>query len=190
MKRAFYALAVAFVLAGIVHILIILLIPNYAAKDAWAKLASVAGPWKFVMVAEPGGQDGVLPVVDPAFGTAACRYDLTDAPLRVSADGQLPFWSIAIFDRQGRNIYSFNDRTAIERQLSLLVINPVQMAQIRRNPPPESDKAVLVETNTSQGFVLIRALQENQSWAPDVREFLTNAKCEQYFDYLAPQSDS
>ena len=129
-------------------------------------------------------------MVAPAFGPAACRYALPNAPLRVSADGQLPFWSIAIFDRQGRTIYSFNDRTAIERRLSLLVINRVQMAQIRRSPPPDSDKAVLVETNVSQGFVLIRALQENPSWAPAVRDFLTNAKCEQYFDYLAPQSDS
>lgn len=186
MKRAFYALLVAFVLAGIVHILIILLIPNYAAKDAWAKLAGVAGPWKFVMVAEPGGQNSVLPVVDPAFGTAACRYDLSEAPVKVTGDGQLPFWSIAIFDRQGRNIYSFNDRTAIERKLSLLVINPVQMAQIRKNPPPDSDKAVLVETNSSQGFVIIRAFQENSSWGPAVRKFLTEAKCEPYREYAPP----
>ena len=190
MKRAFYVLSIAFVLAGIVHILIILLIPNYAAKDAWAKLEEVAGPWRFVLVAEPGARDSVLPVVDPAFATAACRYNLNEAPVKVSADGELPFWSIAIFDRQGRNIYSFNDRTAIERRLSLLVINPVQMAQIRKNPPPDSDKAVLVETSTSEGFVLIRALQENSSWAPSVREFLTNAKCERYLEISTPRPAS
>ena len=189
MKRSFYVLSVAFVLAGIVHILIILLIPNFAAKDAWAKLEQIAGPWKFTIVAEPGGREGVLPIVDPAFGTAACRYDLNEAPVRVTAEGQLPFWSIAIFDRQGRNIYSFNDRTAIERRLSLLVINPVQMAQLRRNPPPDSDKAVLVETDKGEGFVLIRALQQNQSWAPQVRNFLTSAKCERYLRYATPQSD-
>ena len=187
MKRSFYFLSVAFVLAGIVHILIILLIPNFATKDAWTKLANIAGLWEFTIVSEPGGTDRVLPLVDTALGTAACRYDLDEAPVRVTAQGQLPFWSIAIFDRQGRNIYSFNDRTAIERQLSLLVINPVQMAQIRRNPPPDSDKAVLVETSGGQGFVLIRALQENPSWGPTVREFLTNAKCEPFLRYATPQ---
>jgi len=190
MKRSIYVLALAFVLAGIVHILIILLIPNYAAKDAWTKLERVAGLWEFSIVAEPGGRNDTLPLVDPAFGTAACRYDLTEAPLLVSADGQLPFWSIAIFDRQGRNIYSFNDRTAIERQLSLLVVNPVQMAQIRKNPPPDTDKAVMVETDTSQGFVLIRALQEDRSWFPTVRRFLTTAKCERYLKYAAPEPTS
>ncbi|MEP1206712.1 MAG: DUF1254 domain-containing protein [Rhizobiaceae bacterium] len=188
MKRSIYALSVAFVLAGIVHILIILLIPNYAAKDAWTKLEKVAGLWEFSVVAQPGGRNDTLPLVDPAFGTAACRYDLSDAPALVSAEGQLPFWSIAIFDRQGRNIYSFNDRTAVERQLSLLVVNPVQMAQIRKNPPAESDRAVLVETSVSQGFVLIRALREDRSWANTVRQFLNSAKCEKYLKYAVPDA--
>ena len=155
-------------------------------KDAWTKLAAIVGPWKFVIVAEPGGQNSVLPVVDPAFGTAACRYNLSEAAVRVSVDGQLPFWSIAIFDRQGRNIYSFNDCTAIERRLSLLVINPVQMAQIRKNPPSNSDKPVLIETNVSQGFVLIRALQEDASWTPAVRQFLIEAKCGRYLQNITP----
>ena len=190
MKRSIYVLALAFVLAGIVHILIILLIPNYAAKDAWTKLAQVVEPWQFSIVAEPGGRSDTLPLVDPAFGTAACRFDLAVAPVRVSADGKIPFWSIAIFDRQGRNIYSFNDRTAVEQQLSLLVVNPVQMAQFRKNPPPEADKAVMVETNTSQGFVLIRALHEDRSWTPTVQRFLNSAKCEPYEKYAAPGSSS
>ncbi len=185
MKRSFYVLSVAFVLAGIVHILIVLLIPNYAARDAWAKLEQVAAPWSFSIVALPGQSNEILPLVDPAFGIAACRFDLSQAPLWVSAEGQLAFWSIAIFDRQGRNIYSFNDRTAIERQLSLIVVDPVQMAQLRKNPPASVDKAVLVETNTAEGFVLIRALQENQSWAAPVLQFLTSARCERFLNDAA-----
>ncbi len=187
MKRAIYTLALAFVLAGIVHILIILLIPAYAAKDAWTRLEGVTTPWKFTIVAQPGGESRVLSFSDPAFGTAACRYELDNYPVRVTAAGHLPFWSVAIFDRQGRNIYSFNDRTAIEQELALLVVNPVQMAQIRKAPPPGSDKAVLVESSVPRGFVLIRALQENDSWAPDVRRFLDNAKCEPFVDYVVPE---
>ena len=190
MKRSFYILSLSFILAGIVHILIILLIPSYAAKDAWTKLEQVTNPWKFTIVAEPGEESRILELVDPAFGTAACRYDLENAPLRVTAKGHLPFWSVAIFDRQGRNIYSFNDRTAIEQELALLVVNPVQMAQIRKAPPPGSEKAVLVESSVKQGFVLIRALQENATWGPEVKRFLTNAKCEQYVDYAVAEPDS
>lgn len=180
MKRTIYILSLALVLAGIVHILIILLIPNYAEKDAWARLAQVAQPWEFKLVSTPGNEKTILPSVDPAFGMAACRYDLAQAPLRVIAEGQLPFWSVAIFDRQGRNIYSLNDRTAIERKLSLLVVNPVQMAQFRKNPPPEAQTAVLVETAAEQGFVIVRALQQNPGWSGEVSKFLSTARCEQY----------
>jgi uncharacterized membrane protein len=178
MKRLLYLSSLALVLAGIIHILVIFLIPNYAANDAWTKLGDVTEPWEFSIVSEPGKSSSILPWVDPAFGTAACLYDLDEAPLRVNAVGRLSFWSVAIFDRQGRNIYSFNDRTAVEQELSLIVVNPVQMAQFKKNPPPGSDQAVLVETESGQGFVLIRALQESSSWGPTVRRFLTDATCE------------
>lgn len=194
MRRLIYAGVVGLVLAGIVHILIVLLIPSYADKDAWAKLEQRGEPWQFAIVSEPGRLSPDLPNVDPAFGIAACRFDLSQAPLRVTADGDLPFWSVAIFDRKGRNIYSFNDRTAIDRQLLLLVVDPIQMAQIRKNPPSETDRAVLFESTATTGFVLIRALQKDESWRESVQSFLRSAQCEQAVfeeteeDAGAPQS--
>ena len=180
MTRLAYIALLAIVLAGIVHILIVLLIPSYATKDAWAKLEKIGDPWTFSIVASPNGKNRSLPLVDPSFGIAACRYDLAESPLKVSAAGTLPYWSVAIFDRRGRNIYSFNDRTAIERRLFLILVDPVQMAQLRKNPPVEGEQAVLVESNVRQGFVLIRAYQEDDSWAARVNQFLSQAKCERF----------
>lgn len=182
MKRLIYTLLVGLVLAGIVHILIIVFVPSYAAKDAWTNLEQVGEPWTFNVVATPGEPSSLLPVVDPMFGVAACRYDLSEAPLKVEAEGLLPFWSVAIFDRQGRNIYSFNDRTAIERRLSLIVVDAVQMAQMRKNPPPDSENAVLVQSDLKQGFVLIRALQPDASWKPELDRFLREANCSKFVE--------
>lgn len=190
MRRLVYAGVVGLVLAGIVHILIVLLIPSYADKDAWAKLEQRGDPWQFAIVSEPNRLSSDLPNVDPAFGIAACRFDLSEAPLRVSAQGDLPFWSVAIFDRKGRNIYSFNDRTAIDRQLLLLVVEPVQMAQIRKNPPTETDRAVLFESTATRGFVLIRALQNNDTWRESVESFLKSAQCEKAEFEEVGQEDS
>ncbi|MEL7273043.1 MAG: DUF1254 domain-containing protein [Pseudomonadota bacterium] len=180
MSRIFYTLTVGAVLAGIVHIVIVLLVPSYAAKDAWATLASSGEPWSFSVVAQPGSTETGLPLVDPSFGVAACRFDLSKAAVSVTADGQLPFWSVAIFDRQGRNIYSFNDRTAIERRLNMLVMNPVQMAQYRKANPDAGDRAVIVRADMAEGFVLIRALQPDDSWGPALQRFMGGAKCEPY----------
>ncbi len=189
MKRLLYITTVGLVLAGIVHILIVLLIPSYATKDAWAKLEQVGEPWQFSIVAQPGSDTAQLPFVDPSFGIAACRFNLNEAPLIVETKGELPFWSVALFDRQGRNIYSFNNRTAIERQLSLIVVNAVQMAQIRKNPPEQVDKSVLVQSVSNQGFILIRALEADSSWKSAVSKFLNDASCEK-FDIILEEENT
>lgn len=181
MKRILYGALLALVLAGIVHILVVLLIPSYAEQDAWAKLARNGGSWEFSIVARPGlDKASELPLADPAFGVAACRFDLSESPLVVEAAGDLPFWSVALFDRRGRNFYSFNDRTAIGRQLFMIVVNPIQMAQLRKNPPEEAERAVLIESDLKEGFILIRALKDNAARGPAVRRFLSDAKCSRY----------
>lgn len=189
MKRFIYATLVGLVLAGIVHILIILLIPSYAAKDAWATLAQKSEPWTFNIVANAGAARSELPLVDPTFGVTACRFNLGEAPLSVRAIGEAPFWSVAIFDRRGQNIYSFNDRTAIERSLFLIVVNSVQMAQLRKSPPEDSEKAVLVQADIKEGFVLIRALQPDASWSTAVSSFLSSARCDRYLELAEPASE-
>ena len=181
MMRMVYLTVVGLVLGGVIHILTVLLIPSYASKDAWATLASQGKAWETFVVSLPGADSETkLASTDPSFGIAACRFNLGESPLMVRTEGFLPFWSVALFDRQGRNSYSFNDRTAIERKLFLLVVNPVQMAQLRRNPPEEAERAVLVESDIQEGFVLIRAFQDMPSRAEAVREFLSKTSCEKY----------
>jgi len=181
MKRMLYTLIVGLVLAGIIHILIILLIPSYAERDAWAKLEKTGEPWNFSIVSLPGDTDSSeLPLVDPSFGVAACRFNLKTAPLIVETNGVVPFWSVAVFDRLGRNIYSFNDRTAIGRRLFMVVVDPVQMASIRKNPPEDIERAVLIESEISEGYVLIRALSDDGSRTPELTSFLEDADCGKY----------
>ena len=181
MKRLLYISLIALVLGGIIHILVVLLIPSNSSKDAWATLANKGEPWSFSVIAAPGANtQGNLPLVDPSFGVAACRFDLSVAPLVVETEGKLPFWSVALFDRRGENIYSFNDRTAIGRRLYMIVVDPVQMARLRRNPPEDAERAVLIETELKEGFVMIRALQEDETQSAVVRRFLEKATCGKY----------
>ena len=181
MLRSLYVLLISLVMAGIVHILIVLLVPSYAERDAWGTLAENGEPWSFSIVSSPDApNEGLLPLVDPSFGVAACRFDLSQAPLVVETAGDVPYWSVALFDRQGQNIYSFNDRTAIGRRLFMIVVDPVQMARLRKSPPAESENAVLVEADIKDGFVLIRALQQDQSRNLETRAFLEKARCGRY----------
>ncbi len=181
MRSWVYNIVAGVILAGIIHISIILLVPSFASRDAWSKLINVGPQWQFTRL-NKAGKDGesLLTATDPLFEIAACRFTLSDYPLLIRSVGDLPFWSVAVFDRYGKNVYSFNDRTAIDRQLNLLVVNPVQMALMREDPPSAIDESIVVETNINQGFVLVRALQPDPSWAPDVSNFFAKARCDKF----------
>ena len=181
MKSSALSIIAGLILAGIIHISIVLMIPAFASQDAWSKLTSTGEEWHFTRLnnANKNGAN-LLSSTDPLFQTAACRFSLSETPLLVRAFGDLPFWSVAVFNRHGKIIYSFNDRTAIDQQLNLLIVNPVQMAVLRQDPPASIEQSIIVKTSIDKGFVLIRALQPDPSWVPAVNNFLGEAACEKF----------
>ena len=181
MKLLIYQIISGILLAGIIHISVILLIPNLASQDAWSKLVSIGSPWHFTRLNNVGKDgSGVLAETDPLFQTSSCRFSLAEGPALIQTTGNLPFWSVAIFDRYGKNVYSFNDRTAIDQQLNLLILNSVQMSILREDPPASVEQSIVVETQINEGVVLVRALQPDNSWAPAINTFLDNASCQKF----------
>ncbi len=178
MIRFGYFALLLVVIAGLTHLVSLLAIPAFAERDAWAKLSSAGKPWEFTRIASPGQVERPVTGLDPALHVAACRFDLREGAVRVTADGKLPFWSVSIFDRRGRNVYSFNDRTAVNRQLFLVVVDAVQMAQLRTAPADTIEQAVLIEAPIDEGFVLIRALEHDSSWKSRLDAFFGSARCE------------
>ena len=181
MRLPIYQIISGILLAGIIHITIILLIPTLASQDAWSKLVAIGPQWHFTRLnnADENGS-GVLAGTDPMFQTSACRFSLAESPVFIETTGNLPFWSVAVFDRYGKNVYSFNDRTAIDQQLNLLILNSVQMSILREDPPASVEQSIVVETQINEGFVLVRALQPDNSWAPAIDAFLDNASCKKF----------
>ncbi len=180
MIRLGYLAALLLVIAGLTHLVSLLAIPAFAERDAWAKLSGAGEPWTFVPIASPGRAVRPLSGLDPALHVAACRFDLREGAVRVTADGKLPFWSVSIFDRRGRNVYSFNDRTAVDRQLFLIVVDAVQMARLRASASDTFERAVLIEAPIEEGFVLVRALEHDPSWRERLNAFIDSASCERF----------
>jgi uncharacterized membrane protein len=108
---------------------------------------------------------------------SVCRFSLADGPVRIRAALPDDFWSVAIFDRRGRNLYSLNDRSADTSQLDLAVITPVQMAQLRQDPPPSLETAVVVELPIETGFALFRVFVADESLFGRASRALASADC-------------
>ena len=165
-------------LAAIVHIMIVLLVPNFGQKDAARAIMEHSSTVGFSTTGKNG--EPILPNADPFFQVASCRFDLDKAGVVVSGIETGIFWSAGVFNERGRVIYSLNKRSAIGNRLRMIVVNPVQMARIRQFQPEELETSIVVETTENTGFIMIRALKRDSSMDAIIAEFMNGLTCENY----------
>jgi uncharacterized membrane protein len=173
MLRLLHALLLGLFGAGIVHIIVLLLVPAYSERDAWTQLAASTGLYQPARLsAEPGVKS-----VDPLFNATACRFDLSDGILHVNAKGQTPFWSVSVYNRAGENMYSFNDHTLPDGKVDFIVLTPAQMVELRKEIPEGVENMISVESSAKQGIVVVRSFVPDDSWKKSVSDFLDSITC-------------
>jgi uncharacterized membrane protein len=177
MKRLLIAIAGGLLLAGVIHIVVIFLVPYFATRDAWSEVKRFGADGQFHLLPFADTGSDTLPGLDPRLLHAVCRFSLAERPIRIQASLPNDFWSIAIFDRRGRNIYSLNDRSADHTHLDLAVLTPVQMAQMREDPPASLEQAVVIELPVEVGFAVLRVLVADDSMLPSATRALEGANC-------------
>lgn len=170
------ALAVGIVGAGIVHGVVLLLIPHVTEADIWARLESRADFYEVTRI-DPVAGVNMLHLPDPLFEAAACRIDLSDGIVHLHAEGAVPYWSMSIYDRSGQNIFSINDRTSSANQLDFLVATSAQLTELRNTPADDLGTAVFVETNITEGIVVVRAFVPDPTFEPTVSRYLAGLGC-------------
>lgn len=164
-------------LGGIIHIAIIFLLPAYSTRDAWTAVGRFGDDNQFHLLprSEPGTEP--LPYLDPAMAYAVCRFSLAKGPVRMRAELPDTFWSLAIFDRRGRNIYSLNDRSAEESSLDLVVATPLQNAELKQQSPTSLESSIIIENPATSGFALLRVFVPDPTMADPAMTALASAEC-------------
>ncbi|MEM7068252.1 MAG: hypothetical protein AAF478_05145 [Pseudomonadota bacterium] len=179
-SQILYLAACSLVFAIITHISIIFFIPLFGEKDAAKRIMQKSGTNQFEMLTD--NEKFGLTNSDPFFRLASCQFDLNNNAIEVTGGVSQLFWSASVFSSRGRVIYSLSQRTAIANKLRIIVVNPVQMANIRQLQPAELETSIVVETSEPNGFVIIRALLPDQTWNSAVEGFLAGLKCGPYVD--------
>lgn len=192
MGKLLLAVAIGLVGAVIVHIAVIFAMPQLAGNNAWSRVSALGKIYDVVRV-EPlrsAGPDVIAPrigsnrhdfaFVDPAFVTASCRFSLADGPVRiVSTYDQNTFWSASIYDKRGENLYSINDRSAVDGVFNLLLGTREQILEVNSDLGTDSDEtAIPVEVDLTQGYMTIRVLVDEESKRPFAQEFVDSLRCE------------
>ncbi|MGN6548277.1 MAG: DUF1254 domain-containing protein [Pararhizobium sp.] len=165
--------------AVILHIVIILAIPQFTTGDAWSQVAKLGPAGRFHALSNDPDSEA-LANADPYLRSAICVYDVSSAPVRITAKGPLPFWSLAVFDRHSNELYSMNDRSAVERQVDVTLATPLQMIGLKRQKPADLQKSILVEVTKPDGYIVLRTIAEDQTFEAIARKFLAGASCSSY----------
>lgn len=177
MLRVLYAVVIGLFGAAIVHIVILMMLPQFSDRDAWSRLAMSADLYRIVRIDAAAGETPIVKSIDPLFYAAACRFDLSEGIVHVQSPGNSPFWSVSVYDREGQNIYSFNDRTAESRALDFVVLTSAQMIELRKALPEDLAKSIFVEAALNEGIVVVRGFVPDQSWRQSVAGFLDGIAC-------------
>ncbi len=177
MLRLLYTVLLGLVGAGIVHIAVLLLLPVVSDRDAWSRLSQAGGLYTVTPLYGAEADRRVLRSIDPLLQAVACRFDLADGVTHIRGVGRLPYWSVSVYDRGGRNIYSFNDRSSNVGTLDLVVLTPAQMIEVRKDLPQAYAESVFVEAEIGEGIVVVRGFVPDSSWAPVITRHLGALSC-------------
>lgn len=175
-----YGLAVLFI-AGVVHIVSVLVMPQIATHDAFARLAALAQANQPVLLPRPLPGQEITPFEDPAVAQAVCLFDLTQAPFRVRAnvdDGAL--LTLSFRSRTGRVFYAMTDKAAVHGKIDIRVLTAAQLQAVQaeddEDNPPQELRLVAPDT---KGFLLISALSPYPSERADAEARATSILCAQ-----------
>src|ERR1700761_1624034 len=120
--------------AGLVHIVSILVMPHVAAHDAYQRFAALAKPGKTTLLPQTQPGHEIAPFADPALTQGACLYDLADGPLHVHAD--LPdnrLLTISFRTRSGEVFYSMTDRASLHGTIDVTIMTQPQLEAAQQN---------------------------------------------------------
>jgi uncharacterized membrane protein len=178
MAKAIYAILLGLFGALLIHVVTLFLIPRLAENDAWARLSRTTQPGVFTIIDQSSDISSSMRAFDPNFVIAACQFSLAEGPVSVSGSAAPDFWSLSVFNRQGANIFSINDRTMQSGVLDLVVATPLQLIEFQKDMPPELANSVFAEADVRDGFVVLRAFVPEASLRAQIMAFVKAASCD------------
>ena len=143
-------------LAGIVHIVTILLVPHYSGADGWSRAAAVAVNEGWNPLVSPASSEAAIPGLDPLFIHGLCKIAVDEAPSVLSLEAADRFWSLALYDRSATVVFSLNDRTAVDGALEMLVVNPLDAERLKESPQADLEGMIIVESAKTDLIAVLR----------------------------------
>ena len=165
-------------LGGIVHFVTILYLPNTATQDAYARISAVSPVNQVVPLAAPSADKAIVPLMDPAFAAAVCRYDLNEGPLKLTTPVSPAYTSVTFYTNKDIAYYAINDRAAGRRTIELELMTSAQRAELPDDEEIAAADRLIVESPSQTGLIVLRALAPEPGMMPAAISALSAARCQ------------
>ena len=165
-------------LGGIVHLATIIILPRTATQDAYSRLTPIAPVNKVTSLPEPTPEKSIMPLMDPAFASAICRYDLSQGPMKLTVPVSLAYTSVSFYTDHDIAYYAINDRSAGRRNIELDLMTTAQREEMPEDEDITAADRLIVESPTITGVIAIRALAPNPSLMSMAKRAVDAARCQ------------
>jgi uncharacterized membrane protein len=177
MIRALLWVLAAALLGGIVHLATVLAMPRAANQDAYSRLEPLTKVNAVVPLPAPTAEASVMPFMDPAFTAAVCRYDLSSGVIKLNVPLSQAYTSVTFYSRNSVAYYAIDDRAAGRRAIELDLMTPEQHAQVPEEEDVTAADRLIIESPTTTGLIVLRALAPEPGLMAMARRALASAQC-------------
>ncbi len=164
-------------LAGIVHIVTILLVPHYSGADGWSRAAAAAVNEGWTPLTSPASSQDSIPGLDPLFVHGLCKVAINEAPAILSLEAANRFWSLALHDRSGSILFSLNDRTAVDGALEMLIVNSLDAERLKESPQADFEGMIIVESADTELIAVLRLYAPEPADRLEAKAQIAAAQC-------------
>lgn len=164
-------------LGGLIHLVVILTLPNLATRDLWSQMSALDTLEDMTVIAAPEPGEANPLGLDPSLLYGVCEIDLDAGPGVVNGTLPLSYWSVAVFDRAGQVIYSTTNRSGTGSTLDMGIFNPAQMRLLAEQRFEIQEGLLIVEAPSDAVMVVIRLAPAHAAMRARYRDMLDALRC-------------
>jgi uncharacterized membrane protein len=165
--------------AGIVHILSILLMPEVASHDGFARLAPLGKVGQLILLPRPEPGHEIAPFADPALAQGLCLFDLDKGPLSVRGNLEAGgLVTLSFRTKSGRIFYAMTDKATQRGAVDIRVLTADQRDTLEgEDDEQEPLQDLRLVAPEKSGFVLISAFVPFASARADAEAQIKSLTC-------------
>jgi uncharacterized membrane protein len=177
MIRIIFTIIAGVLLGGIVHLVSVLALPRIATQDAYSRLAPMTALNAVtpLPLADPNNEP--MPLMDPAFAVAICRYDLSSGSIKLTVPVSQAYTSVSFYTRNEVAYYAINDRSAGRKVIELDLMTEAQHAELPEEEDVTAADRLIIDSPSATGLIVMKALAPEPGLMPQAQASLAAASC-------------